>query len=448
MATFSELPLEILALIAEKLFQKPEPLIAANLLLCKRWYTAVLPVFLLEVKTDIHLSSADLERLPLPPRESHLRLLQRTQRLSLRLIGRASRQRSRFWYGQGLIDYVARPVPKAFYQSEEWSKHTSTPPSSPRLEGDSLAHQRVLAPWRTRMNERISALTEILPTLSSLTELRLEALSQQKPHASPRPPKSHHWFDYLYAETVERFVLSCPLTVVNLTLDLSGTECIPEDSASPHLCCILAQRLGDFENVRLRLHRICPLIFGLSTGVDTYSEYKDDDEYLRDTADSISKPLNLPSSRLANLNLKLSIPLWHTSYADSLLDEEARDEQANHTTDEYEASSMDDYDAKRCPEYERTLPLYKQVIIAGCAYATESPKLKALTVSYRHPSGDESPPGINLVGYECTSRQRFYDLSEVFCYEDDGNEWDGWEECYQDHDRPAISRRPTAFRDI
>ena len=64
------------------------------------------------------------------------------------------------------------------------------------------------------------------------------------------------------------------------------------------------------------------------------------------------------------------------------------------------------------------------MIDAGTTFAKGTPSLKVLRISFR----ENEHSGINLVVADCVKRRFMYDPSEIFCYEDDGRNWDAWEE--------------------
>ena len=64
--------------------------------------------------------------------------------------------------------------------------------------------------------------------------------------------------------------------------------------------------------------------------------------------------------------------------------------------------------------------------LAGCTYARLSPEIESLKTSYRAIQDFEDT--IELHGIECIRRTKFWLPEEHFCYEDDGTEWDDWED--------------------
>ena len=146
-----------------------------------------------------------------------------------------------------------------------------------------------------------------------------------------------------------------------------------------HLCPLIAGRLRDFQNVRLRLRCICPQVLqSLSVTIDS-------------------------ESRLKTLVIRLSIPFFP----------EAVDEAHN---------GCDEFDAKSC--VVTAIPLYKRMIKAGVESARKLPGLSMLRISFRT-GGRKS---IDLAVADCVRKRYMFDGAEMFTYEDDGRQWAAWED--------------------
>ena len=94
--SFSDLPQEILALIAQHIYPSERPESIDDLLVSRAWYWAVLPIYLSRTQlSTIYVLSNDLERFPRPDTNPHLsQAIQETvMRLGLCLDGIPSRER-------------------------------------------------------------------------------------------------------------------------------------------------------------------------------------------------------------------------------------------------------------------------------------------------------------------------------------------------------------------
>ena len=233
---------------------------------------------------------------------------------------------------------------------------------------------RWLHQWRGLINKKLVALAAILSGTKNLEEFSLEASSENDTNLSPR-------WDYIHDSTIQSLLVSFPSSLNNLTLDLSGSRAItPDRGRKPvHLCPLIAKRLHDFQQVRLRLRCICPEIFQPFSS-NTNAE-----------------------SRLRTLVVRLSLPYLKA------------------TNDWYTVDDM--FDAKPCDVIP--VPLYKRMSVAGAEFRKKLPGLSMMRISYR------SPKSICLHVIDCVRERLMIEGTDVFFYEDDGTEWNAWEETSQ-----------------
>ena len=381
-----DLPPELLTLIARHLSQAEGRLDVDDLLLSKQWYQAALPIYLSDLQlSDIYLSSHSLLRFPSPHTILGHEIINTVERLSIRLNGHPSNQTARHpWHGSDTRCYDDETDADLKDQVSRRCWMTVGPVEAtlsgrkPNYEWHTEEHQ--LRPWRKHINEKLLALAEVLPLCQPLEEFSFEASSEDDPRFGPR-------WDYLLGSSIANVIKALPPGLKRLTLDTCGStlRLSEEDRAPMHFCPLLALRLPELEQVRIRMRHTCPEILS--------------------TPDSTSAT----PSRLRSLIIRLSRPFFP----------EAKYEKHNGYTE---------YDTEVCPSYTKGLPngqagLARAMISTGVAFAKEL-KLEKMRVTYR-PSEFS---GINLTVADCVRERFLYDPCENFSYEDDGRAWDPWEE--------------------
>ena len=391
-----DLPPELLALIAQHLGVSELRESVAYLVVAKRWYHAVLPVYLSQLPlSNLYLASHhDLERLP-PSDTALSKLIQaKVNRLSVRLVGHPSkRPSSNPWHDNStpwhevpdldeLDDCLLNGTKKLTNWYDDWM--TAGPVEDTSGGGRWRWHgeQRVLHQWGRSINRKLVDLAAILSGFQSLEEFSLEASSEEHGREGPR-------WDYLQDSTMHSLISSLPPSLNNLTLDMCGSKTITsERGRNPiHLCPLIAERLRDFQNVRLRLRCICPEVLNTSS--------------LTPTAES----------RLKTLVIKLSLPF----FPDTL------DQDKKYKTV---------YDVEPCSVTRA--PLYKTMFAAGADYANRFPGVSMLRISHRWQSDTHSPKqnakNIELAVADCVWKRYMFDANDTLCYEDYGGGWDAWED--------------------
>ena len=370
-----ELAPELLTLIFEQIGAAYMRSSVSYLLVSRAWYRIAHPVYLSGLKlSTLYLSSRDLERLP-PQHAPLSKLIQsNTTRLSLRLVGHPSKQvAERPWHAEQSSNDYESNVTDLDELKDSW---TSALPmiidDRTKLYDWTVEEQRLLV-WRKRVNNKLAELAGWVPAIKGFEELSLEASSEYEGTAGPR-------WDYIIGESVRNLISSLPSGLKNLTFDTSGTTIVTsKDDRSPaHLCPLIAEKIHAFQHVRLRMRHICPKIFHTLAASTTVS-------------------------KLQSLVIRLSIPYFPPA-----------------TYEKFDG--LTECDAQPCNA--DGAPLYKTMIDAGTTFAKGTPSLKVLRISFR----ENEHSGINLVVADCVKRRFMYDPSEIFCYEDDGRNWDAWEE--------------------
>ena len=178
----------------------------------------------------------------------------------------------------------------------------------------------------------------------------------------------------LYPRTFAKILRSLPPGLRSVHIDVCGINAVAYEEDYVHICPILGGRLREFESVRLRLPCICP-------------------ELIRS---------NGSQGRLQKLIIRLNqsfISDWAPiKYSDAKL-----------CSSHYPKSDPED--------------LFKDMVLAGLAQGRQLAK-DMFRISFRDPR----EPGINVGLIDCISNEFLIDPNEIFYCDEDGSEWDFWEE--------------------
>lgn len=379
------LPPELLTLIVEHIGAPELRKSVAYLLVAKRWYHVVLPIYLSHIPlSDLYLASHhDLERLP--PRDTALSSLIRAKakRLSVRLIGYPSKLCSVApWYDRNNFYWRGQDGFKHFNDLRcDWTTAGPVLAAPVRLAAPTRWHwhreEQKLHQWEQSINEKLVDLADILSSSSSLSEFSLEASSTEYRELGPR-------WDYLHDVTIRSLVSSLPSSLNNLMLDMCGSRAVTPDydRKQIHLCPLIAKRLRDFQNVRLRMRCICSEVLDTSSAIPNIE------------------------SRLKTLVIKLSLPNFPEAF--------------NEVYDGYT-----EFDAKSCAV--TAIPLHKWMIAAGRDLAKKSPGLSIMRIVYRSQSDIDHRSSYELAVADCVRERYMFEPLGVQCYEDGGSRWEAWE---------------------
>ena len=370
-----DLPPELLALIAQFVGTSELRKSVDYLLVAKRWYCAILPVYLSRLPlSDLYLAShRDLDILPSPDTTLGHLIQTKTRRLSVRLVGHPCKFPSMMpWHDNIDIKLGHDGMKKLRDWHCDWTTVGPVRDTSYRKLWRWHEETRTLHRWAGRVNKKLIELAAMLPD-TSLDEFSFEAASESEGDLGPR-------WDYLHDSTLRSLISSLPPFLNNLTIDLCGSRLItPDRGRDPaHICPLIGDRLPDFQNVRLRLRCICPEVFQFSS----------------------SKVKTQP--KLKTLVIKLILPF----FPDGM----------NKFCKRY-----DEFDASPCEE--SAIPLYKRMIAAGVKSTNNFPGLSMMRISYRN---NDYEYNICRHVADCVREQHMVD-GKVFCYEDDGSEWVAWE---------------------
>ena len=369
------LPSEIISLIFQHLGGNILRTSANNLLVCKQWYLSAHPIYLSNLDlTALYLSAWDLSRLP-PVHSALGSLIQaNVKQLSLRLVGRPSRQKARRpWFTNPESDDDEDQDEVKDY--EDWGIVTEYSSGSVKLcKWTDYLHDHLLE-WRNSVNQQIESFAEILSGCKALEELSLEISDAV---CSDR-------CDFIYDSSLENIISSLPKWLERLTFDTCGSKVLSyagDDAAPVHLCPLLAQRLGDIQHVRLRMRNICT-------------------DALR-----FCGKIEEGTLQLRSLIVRLTLPMFP------------------HKDDKYSAIAFDTLPCIPPSGKPKKSKLWKDMARVGINVAKDMPRIENFRISYR----EDVYSKINLYAVDCLTRNIVYDPAENFCYEDEGEAWDGWEE--------------------
>ncbi|MCJ1240556.1 hypothetical protein MMC14_008560 [Varicellaria rhodocarpa] len=369
----------------------------SNLLVCKEWYIAALPVYFSGLDlTSLYISSWDLSRLP-PARSPLGHLIQANVRqFSLRLIGHPSKETARRpWftdkYGESDGDLEEEEEQKG---ATDWMMFGPTtihnlPKNLPSWNWDIEMEHHLLA-WRAQVNQQLEKFADILSGCTRLEELSVEISNEGREYLGP-------CWDYIYDRALVKLVSSFPTTLERLTFDICGSHILAShggDAPPVHICPLLARRIRDLQHVRLRMRSICPDVINDSPDV-----IPDSPDVIPDSGAKYEKV-----SQLKSLVIRLSLPYLESS----------------------RMGSDSEYDARRCvatlKKHEKR-KLYQDMVRSGMRATKNVTSLEMCRVSFRYPGKNE----INLTAVDCFSKKHIFYPTEVFFYEDDGREWNSWE---------------------
>ena len=255
-------------------------------------------------------------------------------------------------------------IDMTFLESEDW---TARAPYQKSDDDDNLfldwssAMEYDLESWGKHVNRSLSHLSERLKDFSSLAETSFEASIE--PHVSHRP----RW-NYLDFPTIVKFISAIPVELRSLTQDLKGMEfpTLWSNSNQNHLCAMLAPRLSNSENVRLRLRHMCPVILGMKRDGNEPAE----SGYVPVVDDTLF-PIK---SKVWSLIIKLSLPWSPRLYTRGDNVYSYRDAGTGLTSP--------------CPEFDRgqrqyRTPLRSCMNQAGLFYAVASPNLEECKICFQ-----------------------------------------------------------------
>lgn len=253
MSRLMDLPAELLCQILEEVggSQLRRGYGSASLCVSRKWYAAARPVYLsgLEV-AKVNIFGHNLTDLDTKYSYSGLRLLmhKNTRKLRVRLLGH-------YW------DEASSGDPGGH------GDDLNEPPFDFEMPG----HVAALEVWRDNtLRPHVNSLFADLSNFEALETLKFEATAD----AEAGHERGPHW-NYLYQSTVLAFLHNLPIAhdLKYLTLDISGLRngVLNDVDGDTHFCTSIANVLPRVENVRLRMHTLCPTIFDIDEALSNHA---------------------------------------------------------------------------------------------------------------------------------------------------------------------------------
>ncbi|KAL8878679.1 MAG: hypothetical protein Q9198_003564 [Flavoplaca austrocitrina] len=249
---------------------------------------------------------------------------------------------------------------------------------------------------------------------------------------------------YLNCRDMENFVLRLPPTLKYLTLDFAGTNIVTaNDNELGHLCPAIAKCISNAEIVRLRMRHICPSVFGIQS-IHSSDQQSDNIQIgslhratgstgrhrrprsrwrgrgftggQRDRNRAAEASVNqqklhfvmhqnacMPvDMRLSSLVVRLCLPFF----------------SRNLDNEECMASKYPSFWASQ------DLEVHNLISLAAHHLLSLEHGIRNLRISYKTPGRGESV----LYAIDCVRWNQVFEGIENFCYEDDGEHWEAWED--------------------
>ncbi|KAI4174146.1 MAG: hypothetical protein LQ343_002481 [Gyalolechia ehrenbergii] len=415
---------------------------------CKKWYQVVTPIFYgnLVNSGKLYLSYNDLVHFPGKQTRIYQHYCDKLEKISLRLQGQPSDENADTVFfndvDEGLEDNDGSELDMAETHNAQSDEDTASHASSDESADSTDLVSRDFVPhhWRDDVAGRLRVLSQLITDCPLLDELAFQAY-----YGFDKRPQSQ--WNYLDCGAMEHLVLQLPRNLKYLTLDLAGTDVVPSRaSTSEHLCPAIAQCILTTENVRLRLRHICPSVFGIKSihscnqqgssqpgiqqsarrgnrnrgrrrrnrqrrqrhiaGTQNYSQQSRESVNQQQLQFVMHEDLRIAgTSRLKSLVVRLSLPHFP---ADLLLCE--------HDIP---------FDAKQCRSFQasRNFGLPRVMALAARHLLDLEPGIESLKISFKDPD----PDSLILYATDCVSWKMVSVPEGKFCAEDDGEEWEDWE---------------------
>lgn len=363
----------------------------AHIFSCQKWADIALPLHQIDYDR-LYLSGNSLRSIPPYESQIYKKLCTKLTKLSIRLQGTPSNRTAPhpfFCDSDGSDDEDSDVAGAKCNPVDEAEKALGMSPNSSERGKDPLKE------WNRDMADHIKSLAHFVADCELLDEVTFEALRGGR-HKDPDPD-----WDYLNQPSMEKLVLCLPSNLKYLTLDLAGADLMSgEDSEPAHICPAVTRCLLNAEHVRLRLRHICPAVFGVQS-VQAHDNWQSLHFKMRPDSGIDGH------SRLRSLTLRLSLPMFLTS---------------NQTST---------YDSRVCPDFAtgRGMHISKLMPLAARHLYSLEAGIRTLKVTYRDPN----PEGIELLAHDCIDWVRRTLPEEVFCYEDEGDQWMPWEDTEDMH---------------
>lgn len=425
-----------------------------HLCTCKRWYNLALPIFYEDVlqSRKLYLCYDALSHFPGDQTQLYQYYSSKLQKISLRL------------HGQPSPRSALQPF---FDNSHEDSSCDSGPDSAADTDSDSSDHEtaghacfeddvddavdavvesarykcHVPSSWKDELAGHLRNFADLVSKCESLDEVTFQAFYGFDYNPQPQ-------WDYLDCGAMEYFVLRLPSNVKYLTLDLAGTNVVPShDAISGHLCPAIARCILNVENVRLRLRHACPSVLGIKSIHSTTLQ--------RTTQRGNQRSVKYVSRARGRARGRLNARLEQRHFANPQNRGQVPDESINQqplqfimhegsrtvgtsrlkslvlrlSLPQFPADRVSDRrgpcHVRQCRSFQdvRTFGLPRVLALSGRHLLGLEPGIESLKISFKMPMCFD----FNLVAFDCIGWNLITTDEGVSCFEDDGGEWEDWE---------------------
>ena len=425
-----------------------------HLCTCKRWYNLALPIFYEDLlrSRKLYLCYDALSHFPGNQTQLYQYYSSKLQKISLRL------------HGQPSPRSALQPF---FDNSHENSSCDSGPDSAADTDSDSSDHEtaghacfeddvddavdavvesarykcHVPPSWKDELAGHLRNFSDLVSKCESLDEVTFQAFYGFDYNPQPQ-------WDYLDCGAMEYFVLRLPSNVKYLTLDLAGTNVVPShDAISGHLCPAIARCILNVENVRLRLRHACPSVLGIKSIHSTTLQ--------RTTQHGNQRSVKYVSRARGRGRGRLNARLEQRHFANPQNRGQVPDESINQqplqfimhensrtvgtsrlkslvlrlSLPQFPADRVSDRrgpcHVRQCRSFQdvRTFGLPRVLALSGRHLLGLEPGIESLKISFKMPMCFD----FNLVAFDCIGWNLITTDEGVSCFEDDGGEWEDWE---------------------
>ncbi|KAL9006067.1 MAG: hypothetical protein Q9188_001194 [Gyalolechia gomerana] len=414
---------------------------------CKKWYQVVTPIFYENLLSSgkLYLSYNDLVHFPGKQTRIYQHYCDKLQKISLRLQGQPSDKNADTVFFNDMdeslkdnhgseLDMAETRNAQSDSAREGTASHASSDGSDDSM--DLVTRDYVPQHSRDDVAGRLRVLSQLITQCPLLDELAFQAY-----YGFDKRPQSQ--WNYLDCGAMEHLVLQLPRNLKYLTLDLAGTDVVP---SREHLCPAIAQCILSTEHVRLRLRHICPSVFGINSihscnqqgssqpGIQQNARRGNRNRgprrrspqrrhsYIPGTQHDIQQSRESVNQQQLQFVMHENLRIAGTSRLKSLV---VRLSLPQFPADLPFRKHDIPFDAKQCRSFQasRSFGLYRLMALAARHLLDLEPGIESLKISFKHPD----PYSVILFATDCVSWKIVGATEGKTCAEDDGEEWEDWE---------------------
>ncbi|EGE83060.1 hypothetical protein BDDG_06004 [Blastomyces dermatitidis ATCC 18188] len=170
---------------------------------------------------------------------------------------------------------------------------------------------KILADWVERTRADMTRLSSWLGTLKTLTRFRFQAEGESNSHGIVQAHLFEHMKSYLHADAVALMCRSIPADRLRvLELDTcgsafmeAGADCAEgrHPSENEHICPLIGRYVPYLQRLRVRMHKICPEVFGVGSKNDNqYTTARKDFVFHLSLYDPLKRVMSAKSAKLCS----------------------------------------------------------------------------------------------------------------------------------------------------